>query len=138
MTNKEKRARLKEAGLSVPRSNEDMLALYDETFQPVKAEVVAISTKKEEGEIYTYIGAGHEPPQIINFMGMQAFRRGEPVLVTNPVVLEKIKTNHCFVKGEASAEQLLRNDKEAEERVQLIKDEMVKIQIEADRKNRAG
>lgn len=137
MTNKEKRARLKEAGLSVPRSNDDMLALYDETFQPVKAEVVAISPKKE-GEVYTYIGAGHEPPQIINFMGMQAFRRGEPVLVTNPVVLEKIKTNHCFVKGEASAEQILENDKEADKRVQLIKEEMVKMQIEADRKNRAG
>ena len=90
---KKAREELKELGMTVPRSNDDVAKLFRETFPEVEldyAESNVVSIKEEpvievekddieKVEIYTYVGAGHEPPSVINFLWRQSFIRGNPV-----------------------------------------------------------
>lgn len=122
---------------TVPRKNEDVVKLYNEKFSgDEKAEnVVSIIAKDNE---YTYIGAGDEPPHMIDFMGLQKFIRGELTEVTNPLVLSKISGNKCFVKGAYDKEKLFANDKEAKKEADLQREEDTKTQIYFERQNRKG
>lgn len=67
----------------------------------------------EDGIVYTYVGAGTEPPVKINFMGKQVFIRGKATTVTNAEVLAKLKGHPCFVEGEVDQEDLHDQDEEA-------------------------
>lgn len=138
------REELKEVVETVPRSNADMLKLYNETF-PDKAvdvpeevkTVVEGNFEPVEDEIWTYVGIGHEPPSVIKFMGRVAFTRGVATKVSDPVVLEKLKKGHkSFVKGEVNAEMIIRQDEnEAEKYEQKVRHNQI-VQLEAARNNR--
>lgn len=135
MNTKDMRAALKDVVEVVPRNNEDVVALFKEKFPEVviedaveKAVVEDQSTgivilksmvadyhdrtivEEVEEEVWTYVGSGHEPPQVTNFMGRQVFMRGHPVKVTDPLVLMKIKNHGCFVKGTIKGEKLIEQD----------------------------
>ena len=58
-------------------------------------------------ETYTYIGGGEDAPQITNFMGRQEFVIGEETEVTDTVILGKIKTNQCFIKGAVERKKII-------------------------------
>jgi len=141
---KQMRERLADVVVSVPRKNEDVIALFNKEFPdeavevetPKPAEKVAETPKKVEDNIYTYVGAGHEPPQVIKFMGIQAFKRGEPTKVSDPRVLAKIENHRCFIKGNVNADQLIRQD-EVENELYEKKVNQDKItQLNALRNNR--
>lgn len=72
--------------------------------------------KAEKAETYTYVGAGTDIPDVIKFMGLQEFVRGEETAVTNPRVLEKIKDHPCFVKGAADRKAMHEALQEAREK----------------------
>jgi hypothetical protein len=134
MNTKEMRTKMREDGLTPPRSNEELIKVYNEKYGETKVEATVTNMPMQNQ--YTYIGAGATPPQLINFMGMQVFMRGELTTVTNPVVLGKIKGNPCFVQGEYPKEKLMENDKQAEKCAQKIRDEHVKMEIDIQRRNR--
>jgi hypothetical protein len=134
MNTKEMRSKLRKDGIKPPQKNEVMIELYNKTYG--ETEVEATVTNLPMTNQYTYIGSGATPPQLINFMGMQVFMRGELTTVTNPTVLNKIQGNPCFVQGEYPKEKLLENDKEALKREQKIKEEHTKMEIEIQRRNR--
>lgn len=143
MNTVEMRKALKEKGLNVPRSNESMIELYNETFktadEPEKvfetAEVVSNVTKIDE--LWTYVGSGVEPPHKIKFMNIQWFTRGIAEKVTDPLLLSKLNNNSSFVKGKVDDMSVYYEQEKAEaDRVQKVKDEEVKIQIAMDRQNR--
>lgn len=111
MNTKDMRAALKDVVEVVPRNNEDVVALFKEKFPEVIVEAVETAVVEEiEEEVWTYVGSGHEPPQVTNFMGRQVFMRGHPVKVTDPLVLMKIKNHKCFVKGAIKGEKLIEQD----------------------------
>jgi hypothetical protein len=110
----------------VPRSNADVITLYEEKFPEEKFPV--------ERPTYTYIGSGDEPPQITNFMGLQVFLRGQETEVTNPVVLEKIKHHPCFVAGPVDPAKLIENDQLAKKIAQGQRTRDSQIQL-THRKN---
>lgn len=64
-------------------------------------------------KIFTYVGAGEDPPRKINFLGLQEFIRGKAVEVTHPTVLGKLQGHPCFVEGEVEMEDLHDQDEEA-------------------------
>jgi len=130
---KEMREKLREVVETVPRSNDDMVALYKEKFPEDQTEVQPTVKAIKSENVYTYIGAGHEPPSVIKFMGLQAFSRGKSVTVTNPVVLEKIKNHPCFIKGEVEPEVLIERDEEAKKQVEERRKEDEKIQLLASK-----
>jgi hypothetical protein len=153
------RQALRDKGIPVRRSNEDVQADYNEMKKKeteeqqgieklTEGQVKLLSEAKKEldAEIppirlastneWTYIGAGDEPPHMINFMGMQKFVRGQATSVSNPLVIEKIKSHRCFVKGSVDPEVLFTNDEKAKKEVELKREEDVKIQIMAERANR--
>ena len=66
----------------------------------------------EDGDVYTYVGAGADSPRVINLMGRQKFVRGQAVKVTDPVLLAKLPGIGTFVKGKADEETLHRIDEE--------------------------
>ncbi len=116
---KEMREKLADVVVSVPRKNNDVVSLFNEKFpdeavdfasESTEPETVAEAPQKVEDNVYTYVGKGHEPPQVIKFMGIQAFKRGEPTKVTDPRILAKIETHACFIKGDVNADQLIRQD----------------------------
>lgn len=139
---KEMRAILKELDIKVPQKNSAVVELYNKEFdanEVIEEEVKndkALKSVVSDNE-YTYIGQGDTPPQIIKFMGLQVFTRGVATPVTDPVVLEKVKTNSSFVKGEIDGELLYANDEAAKKKVQAIRDEDVKLDIYMQRKNRS-
>jgi hypothetical protein len=108
MNTKDMRAALKDVVEVVPRNNEDVVSLFKEKFPEVVVEAPVIEEVEEE--VWTYVGSGHEPPQVTNFMGRQVFMRGHPVKVTDPLVLMKIKNHRCFVKGTIKGEKLIEQD----------------------------
>ena len=112
MNTKDMRAALKDVVEVVPRNNEDVVALFKEKFPEVIIEdaVEKAVVEEVEEEVWTYVGSGHEPPQVTNFMGRQVFMRGHPVKVTDPLVLMKIKNHGCFVKGTIKGEKLIEQD----------------------------
>jgi hypothetical protein len=112
MNTKDMRAALKDVVEVVPRNNEDVVALFKEKFPEVIVEdaVEKAVVEEVEEEVWTYVGSGHEPPQVTNFMGRQVFMRGHPVKVTDPLVLMKIKNHGCFVKGTIKGEKLIEQD----------------------------
>jgi len=112
MNTKDMRAALKDVVEVVPRNNEDVVALFKEKFPEVIVEdaVEKAVVEEVEEEVWTYVGSGHEPPQVTNFMGRQVFMRGHPVKVTDTLVLMKIKNNACFVKGTIKGEKLIEQD----------------------------
>jgi len=112
MNTKDMRAALKDVVEVVPRNNEDVVALFKEKFPEVIIEdaVEKAVVEEVEEEVWTYVGSGHEPPQVTNFMGRQVFMRGHPVKVTDPLVLMKIKNHACFVKGTIKGETLIEQD----------------------------
>lgn len=120
---KDMREKLADVVEVVPRSNEDVEALFLEKFPEAK-------------DTYTYIGQGDTPPNIIKFMGIQVFSRGKATQVSDPRVLKKISNNPCFIKGEVSSEELYENDEVARKRVDKQREEDVKVQIEVDRQNK--
>lgn len=83
--------------------------------KPKKAKTKADKKEKvpEDGEVFTYVGRGETPPVKTNFMGRQTFVRGRATVVTDPVVLAKIKINPCFVAGEVDMEELHEADEQA-------------------------
>lgn len=138
------REKLRELDIPVPRKNKDVVELYNRYYpddqveyeepEPTKNNVVTM--EKKEDDIYTYVGKGHEPPQVIKFMGLQVFKRGQPTKVTNPIILSKIKTHPCFVKGEVSGEMIIRQDEvENELYERKLQDNQI-MQMKAMRNNR--
>lgn len=74
--------------------------------------------KKEETQgaaqnVFTYVGKGEDCPNVIKFMGRVEFVRGEPVTVTDPEVLAKLKVNPSFVQGAVERKELAVADAEA-------------------------
>ena len=89
------RVELKAAGVHVPRANVELERVYA-TFkgEPVLNKPVLRIVKDEPSEdVYTYIGSGDSPPQMIKFMGVQIFIRGTPTKVTDKRLLRKIQGN---------------------------------------------
>lgn len=129
MDNQEKREVLKAAGVSVPRSNEDMEKAFDD-FQSGKIQTDKPSSNEE---IWTYVGQGETPPQAINFMGIQPFMRGKPEKVTDSRVLAKIRTNPCFAKGEIGPDTLIEQDELAKRRAERIRKRDSELESEARR-----
>lgn len=82
-------------------------------------------TVKPVGITYTYVGGGEASPHVINFMGKQRFVRGEPVEITDPILLQKLANHPCFVDGEIDPKQLHEYDAEEAEKAaeQRKKDE---------------
>lgn len=115
---KEMREKLRDVVETVPRSNDAVVALYNEKFPEDAQEVTEIVKPVKSDNIYTYIGAGHEPPSVIKFMGIQSFIRGKATPVTNPTVLAKIKNHPCFVNGEVEADELVERDSKEDKRVE--------------------
>lgn len=74
---------------------------------------------KSDFVVYTYIGSGETPPQIIKFMDQIVFRRGEPVKIennqNNAFLIKKLENNKCFIKGEIKVEDLMIQDQKAKE-----------------------
>lgn len=142
MDTKEMREKLADVVDTVPRSNEDMQALYAEKFGDVVVESddTVVESKPlsivKKDNIYTYIGAGETPPNIIKFMGIQVFSRGQATEVTDKRILAKIAGNASFVKGEVEAETLYDNDEKAKAKADAQREEDVKIQIEVERQNK--
>ena len=150
MEHKVMRSILREAGIHVPRSNEDLEAAYkayvEKTYKqgPHTAEKVAgEALNKAEDKviklvstnIWTYVGAGETPPHMIDFMGLEKFIRGQAKEVTNKEVLEKIKIHPCFVKGTVDQDTLFNMDEEARKKADEQRFEDLKTQIEVERKN---
>jgi len=141
---KEIREKLKDSGLEkLPRSNNDAIELYNKTFnadeqKEPEAAKKPLEVVKVDKNLYTYIGSGDTPPNMIKFMNKQVFTRGVAVEVKDQVALDKIKNNPCFVKGEVDQDTLYSNDEKAAKAAQHQRDEDVKIQIEMERKNRKG
>lgn len=96
--------------------------------EDVQVEEDVVEVQSEDGEtlvtseedveevpenVFTYVGAGESPPTVINFMGVQEFVRGEPVLVTNEELLKKIVNNPSFVRGTVDMRTLHEGDKQA-------------------------
>lgn len=135
---------------TVPRKNDDVIALYNEKFSHNDADEINSddipreTVEKTDLRIvpsdneYTYIGAGDTPPHMINFMGMQKFTRGQVTTVTNPTVLAKIKNHTCFVKGQVDQEVLFENDEKAKKEAEHQREEDLKLQILVERQNRAA
>lgn len=132
---------------TVPRKNEDVIAMYNEKFKTIDshdeisnaADVSlgnVIAMQKPSDNTYTYVGAGEEPPHQIKFMDIQVFTRGQATEVTNPAVLAKIKTNRSFVKGSVDADTMYEADQKAKKEADLQREEDVKVQIEAEREQR--
>lgn len=155
---KKMRQVLRDAEQPVPRSNADVMpAYYDylnslkgEDAEPqesnviegsahVDAEVPAVSpvVKLVADNIYTYIGSGDEPPHMINFMGLQKFIRGQAVEVTNPVVIGKIGSHRCFVKGKIDQEKLFENDEKEKIRADEQRKTDQQTQAMIDRVNKS-
>ena len=140
----EMRAELKEAGITCPVSNKDVIAKYNEAFPKVDGgseistptnstpQIVTLASTN----IYTYVGVGDEPPHMINFMGLQKFIRGDATEVTDLAVIEKIQNHPCFTKGAINKDILFENDEQAKKKAQAQRDEDVKTQIAIDRINR--
>lgn len=74
---------------------------------------------KSDFVVYTYVGFGETPPQIIKFMDQIFFRRGEPVKIENnqdnALLINKLENNKCFIKGEIKVEDLMIQDQKAKE-----------------------
>lgn len=124
MEPKEMRVKLKEAGVTCPVSNADVVKKFNEAFSPnimvgpppQDMEVIAPVVKLVSSNIYTYIGSGDEPPHMINFMGLQNFVRGTAIEVTNPDVIAKIQNNPSFVKGEYDSDLMFESDEKEKKR----------------------
>lgn len=130
MDTKEMRAALKDVVDVVPRNNEDVIALFKEKFP----DVIQFSEPEIEEineEVWTYVGSGHEPPQVTNFMGRQVFMRGHPVKVTDPVVLGKIQHHKCFVKGKVAGEKIIEMDEKEKNEFERKRLENERIQRNA-------
>ncbi len=67
-------------------------------------------------ETYTYVGSGTEIPEICHFMGTR-FIRHEPVEVTDPAMLGKLKGHPCFVKGTPDKMAIIERDEAERKRV---------------------
>ena len=140
MNHKEMREAIRAAGQHVPRSNEDVKAAYkaltdstdNKELPNNDGKVVTLVNKN----IYTYVGAGDEPPHMINFMGLQKFVRGKEVEVTNPEILAKIDGNPSFIKGKADPEKMFENDEKAKKKADAQRFEDQKMQIAMDRQNK--
>jgi hypothetical protein len=144
---KEMREILKPMVETVPRKNEDVIKLYNEKFpneisihsevnDPTSFEAKQPLKLVPSDNEYTYIGAGDTPPHMIKFMGLQVFTRGQLTKVTNPIVLEKIKDNRCFVKGAVSQEVLYENDEKAAAEAKRQRESDQELQILVERENR--
>jgi len=133
---KEMREKLKPLG-TVPRSNKDVVTLYNETFNQSERPMVEVAPKcNPPDNTYTYIGGGFSAPQIINFMGLQVFAKGKPTKVTHPDILAKINGNPCFRKGAVDEEVIFQMDEDSRKLYQRNLDEDVKTQIMAERESR--
>lgn len=137
MNTGEMREYLKDKVKTVPRSNKDVEALYNE-MNGIVTEIVQPETVAAEDNIYTYIGYGDTPPHMIKFMDIQVFTRGQPTPVTDPRVLAKIGLNRSFVKGEADMDEVFKQDELAAKRAQKQREEDQKLQIMVERQNRKG
>lgn len=80
-----------------------------------------------KGKLFTYIGAGEDPPRKINFMGIQEFVRGKAVEVSDKLVLSKLKAHPCFVEGEVEMEKLHTQDEEAVSKADQRRKEDMKV-----------
>ena len=127
----EMREKLKGMVPVVPRSNENMKALYAKTFPEYVPE--ATIEVPRESFTYTYVGGGEEPCSQVNFMGMQIFTRGISVQVSDPFILAKIRTNRSFVEGEADPEEMQRNVALARARADRQREKDAETQAWAER-----
>lgn len=133
MNTKEMREILKPLVDILPRSNEDLIKLYNQKFG---GEVPQSPIKLVQKNIYTYVGSGDTPPHMTKFMGIQVFVRGQPTEVTDPLILSKITTHSCFVKGEANLDLMHENDEKERKLAEHQVEEDQKTQIAVDRQNR--
>lgn len=130
------RQSLRDAGKHVPRSNKDTEIAYTELknintgegYEEPKGEIEKVIPTEDSvvklvsSNVYTYIGAGDEPPHMINYMGIQKFVRGQAIEVS-PNVAEKIRNHRCFVKGEVDQESMFKNDELEKAKVSLQRKE---------------
>lgn len=147
MNTKEMRAKLREAGKRVPRSNEELIEVFNEAFgsdntqfglpEKKPEETTAPVLKLASNNVFTYIGAGDTPPHMIDFMGLQKFIRGQATPVDNPVVIQKILNHPCFVRGEVDKDVMFENDEAEKKKAEIQRDKDTALQIEIDRINRA-
>jgi len=130
MKPKDMRVKLKEAGITCPVSNKDVIERYNANFgekktiedapkfEGIQVEAVNLDTgdiiptivELVSDNIYTYVGSGCTPPERTNFMGLQEFVRGEPIEVVDPFVRKKIENHPCFIKGTPSLTKMREND----------------------------
>lgn len=136
MNHKDMREKLKGVVESIPRSNEDMVKLYNETFPDDQVEVTPTVSEVIKNNVYTYIGQGDKPPHMIKFMGKQVFVRGDPVEVTDPEVLAKVKINPCFTNDKVDKEKLYEQDEIEAQKVEEQRNKDIETQLWADRNNK--
>jgi len=151
MNTKQMREELKAADKHVPRSNADLISAYNDfkgvslDFEPVNNVVELVKSEPEievieaesVDEVWTYIGAGHQPPQVINFMGRESFTRGVAKNVTDNKVLAELNKNgnKSFVSGRVNPEDIIKQD-EAEEKIyqhKLREDALLQSKMKAFR-----
>lgn len=143
MEPKEMRKALKEAGITCPIKNEQVVVRYNEYFDENGMLIQKLPENPENivklvsNNMFTYIGQGDAPPHRINFMGRQWFVRGELTEVKDPDLLAKIKTNPCFVNGPVDKDEMYAQDDIEKEKAEKRREEDLKIQIEMDRINKA-
>ena len=101
-----------------------------------KAAKKKTAIKKPAVVVYTYIGSGEDSPQLIDFMGLQRFVRGQATEVTNKTVLSKIVGNACFVSGEVNTDILFDIDEAARKIADGKRNEDISTQIEFERQNK--
>jgi hypothetical protein len=137
------REELRTAGKHVPRSNKDVEVAYSalnvkpEVDTEEIPEVVETVEADEFEDTWTYIGAGHEPPSVIKFMGKESFTRGVAKKVQDYSVLTYLNDNNnrCFVKGRVDPDVITEMDEKAEMayRKQLASDKELQANMKAFR-----
>lgn len=139
MKTKDMREALKANGHHVPRSNDDVIKLYNEIFMDAEQKENDKEVPLVLGDnIFTYVGAGDEPPHMINFMGRQVFVRGKPTEVTDLELLLKVRGHKCFVEGDADVEKMHENDVKEAERANQTRLHDQQMQAAAERQNRSA
>jgi hypothetical protein len=136
MNHKQMREELRNAGKHVPRSNKETETAYSKLIGIEEPEVEVYEAESVD-EVWTYIGSGHQPPQIINFMGRESFTRGVAKKVTDSKVLAELSKNgnKSFVAGKVDSETLIKQDEDADRLYQqrVREDQVIQNKMKAFR-----
>ena len=90
-----------------------------------------MSKEKSNAVTFTYIGAGFDSPQIIEFMGKIVFQRGIPLELEvnkeNAKLIAKLSQNPSFKEGVVPATEIMEADKKEKVRVAEAKKDEAKV-----------